>query len=133
MSPLLFLIIMETLSRMLGRAVEGGYNLGFMVGQSNGSELLIYHLLFVDDTLFFCGDDLLQIWHLRGVFIWFQAISGLKINLSKLELVPLGQLLNVNELASVLDCKVSALPLSYLGLPLGATFNTNSRLGIGHC
>jgi hypothetical protein len=124
---------METLSWMLGSAIEGGYNSGFMVGQSKGSELLIYHLLFVDDTLFFCGVDLLQIWHLQGVFIWFRAIFWLKINLSKLELVLVGQLLNVNELAGVLGCKVSTLPLSYLGLPLRATFNTNSRLGIGHC
>ena len=95
LSPLLFLIIMETLSRLLGRAVEGGYISGFMVGQSNGSELLIYHLLLVDDTLFFCGADLLQIWHLKGVFIWFQAISRLKINFCKSKLVPVGQLPNI--------------------------------------
>ena len=111
---------------MLGRAVEGGYISGFKVGQSNGSELVISHLLFANDTVLFCGADPLQIWHLRGVFIWFQAISGLKINLSKTELVPVGQVPHVNELAGVLGCKVAALPLSYLGLPLGATFKQKS-------
>jgi hypothetical protein len=126
LSPLLFLIIMETLSRLLGRVVEGGYISGFLVDQSNRSELLIYHLFFAYDTLFFCGADLLQIWHLRGVFIWFQAISRLKINFHKSELVPVGQLPNINELAGVLGCKVSTLPLSYLGLPLGATFKKKS-------
>ena len=59
---------------------------------------------------------------MRGVIISFQAISGLKINLSKSELVFVGQVPNVTELAGVLGCKVSELPLSYLGLPLGATF-----------
>ena len=121
LSPLLFLIIMEALSRMLGKAVKGGYILGFKVGAS-GSELMISHLLFADDTLIFCGADPLQIWHLRAVFIWFQAISRLKINLSKTELVAVGQVPNVNELAAVLSCKVIALPLSYLGLALGASF-----------
>ena len=87
---------------------------------------MISHLLFANDTVLFCGADPLQIWHLRGVFIWFQAISGLKINLSKTELVPVGQVPHVNELAGVLGCKVAALPLSYLGLPLGATFKQKS-------
>ena len=63
---------------------------------------------------------------LEGVFIWFQATSGLKINLSKTELVVVGQVPNVNELAGILGCNVTALPLSYLGLPLGATFKQTS-------
>ena len=50
----------------------------------------------------------------------------MKINLSKSELVPVGQVPNVNELAGVLGCKVSALPLTYLGLPLGASFKQKS-------
>jgi hypothetical protein len=49
-------------------------------------------------------------------------ISGLKINLSKSDLVPVGHVPNVTELASILGCRVSAFPLTYLGLPLGATF-----------
>ncbi len=59
---------------------------------------------------------------MRGVFIWFQTILGLKINLSKSELVPVGQVPNVPELASILGCRVAALPLTYLGLPFGASF-----------
>ena len=47
---------------------------------------------------------------------------GLKIYLGKSELVPVGYVSNVRELASILGCRVSTLPLSYLGLPLGATF-----------
>jgi putative flippase GtrA len=82
LSPLLFIIVMEALSRMLSRAVSGGYT----VGNYTGVELSISHSLFADDTLIFCADSE-QAWYLRGVFIWFQAISGLKINLSKSELV----------------------------------------------
>ena len=71
LSPLLVLIIMEALSRMLEKAVEKGYISGILVSKPNGSELMISHLLFTDDMLLFCGADPLQIWHLRGVFIWF--------------------------------------------------------------
>ena len=111
---------------MLERAVAGGYISGFSVGDSTGAELSISHSLFADDTLIFCGDDSEQAWHLRGVFIWFQAISGLKINLSKSELVPVGTVQNVPELASILGCHVASLPLTYLGLPLGASFKSKS-------
>ena len=75
LSPLLFLIIMEALSRMLGRAVEGGYISGFKVGPSC-SELVISHLLFVDDTLLLCWADPLQIWHLRGYLYGFRLLLG---------------------------------------------------------
>lgn len=80
----------------------------------------------MDDTLIFCGADSEQVWHLRGVFIWFQAISGLKINLSKSELAPVGTVQNVPELESILGCRVTSLPLTYLGLPLGASFKSKS-------
>lgn len=54
--------------------------------------------------------------------IWFLAISGLKIDLTKSELVLVGHVPNIVELASILGSRVSALPLTYLGLPLGASF-----------
>uniref|UniRef100_A0A2N9IAI6 Reverse transcriptase domain-containing protein n=1 Tax=Fagus sylvatica TaxID=28930 RepID=A0A2N9IAI6_FAGSY len=126
LSPLLFIIVMEALSRMLSRAVSGGYISGFSVGNSTGVELSISHSLFADDTLIFCGADSEQAWYLRGVFIWFQAISGLKINLSKSELVPVGPVPNVPELAGIMGCSVASLPLTYLGLPLGASFKMKS-------
>uniref|UniRef100_A0A2N9GB44 Integrase catalytic domain-containing protein n=1 Tax=Fagus sylvatica TaxID=28930 RepID=A0A2N9GB44_FAGSY len=57
LSPMLFIIVMEALSRMLERAVTGGYISGFSVGNSTGVELSISHSLFADDTLIFCGAD----------------------------------------------------------------------------
>ena len=64
LSPLLFIIIMEALSRMLERAAERG-----LLGKSNGVELMISQLLFADDTLIFCRADLTQLRHLQGIFI----------------------------------------------------------------
>jgi hypothetical protein len=48
-------------------------------------------------------------------------VSGLKINLSKSEIVPV-DVGDVEELASILGCGVASLPIKYLGLPLGAKY-----------
>ena len=45
---------------------------------------------------------------------------GLRINLNKSEILPIGSVANVVELAAKLGCGIGSLPTSYLGLPLGA-------------
>uniref|UniRef100_A0A2N9FA08 Zinc-hook domain-containing protein n=1 Tax=Fagus sylvatica TaxID=28930 RepID=A0A2N9FA08_FAGSY len=52
--------------------------------------------------------------------------SGLKINLGKSELVLVANVLNVIELANLVGCKVSRLPMKYLCLPLGSTFKAKA-------
>ena len=52
--------------------------------------------------------------------MWFEAVSGLRINLNKNQIIPIRPVVNVEELASKLGCGVGSLPTSYLGLPLGA-------------
>lgn len=56
--------------------------------------------------------------------MWFEMISGLKINLDKSELILVGCVENVEDLAAKLGCKVRSLPSSYLGLSLGAPFKS---------
>jgi len=50
----------------------------------------------------------------------------LRINLAKSEIVPVGEVEDVEELASILGCRVSSLPMKYLGLPLGASYKASS-------
>ena len=52
----------------------------------------------------------------------FEVVLGLHINLAKSELVPVGDVLNMDELVAILGCRQSSLPMTYLGLPLGAKF-----------
>ena len=66
---------------------------------------MVFHLLFADDTLIFCEADLDQILLLRMILIWFEAVSGLKINLGKSELVPVGVVHNFVLLLNVLSCR----------------------------
>jgi len=49
---------------------------------------------------------------------------GLKINLSKSVLIPVGEVPDLNNLAQFFGCGVDFLPSSYLGLALGASFKS---------
>ena len=51
--PLLFLLIMEVLSRLLKKTEECNLIRGFYVGAMNSVGVHISHLLFVDDTILF--------------------------------------------------------------------------------
>ena len=82
----------------------------------------ITHLLFADDTLVFCEPSTDQVSYLSWLFMWFEAMSGLKVNLDKSEIIAVGRVENVEEVALEFGCKVSKLPSTYLGLPLGARF-----------
>lgn len=56
------------------------------MGHRDSETLVVNHLLFVDDTLIFCGAQEEQIRHLRCIFLCFEASSGLRINLGKLDI-----------------------------------------------
>ena len=120
LSPLLFVLVMEALSRLTDRAVARGYLEGFSVANFNVSDLKVSHMLFADDTLVFCGAVRDQLYHLKGVLLCFETISGLQINLEKSEIAPVGPIPNVDVLAQVLGGLIASLPMKYLGLPLGA-------------
>ncbi|RVW31082.1 hypothetical protein CK203_093146 [Vitis vinifera] len=63
---------------------------------------------------------------LSWILAWFEATSGLRINLAKSELIPVGKVEEIEEMAVKLGCRVGSLPTVYLGLPLGAYHKTPS-------
>ncbi|XP_010653273.1 uncharacterized protein LOC104879995 [Vitis vinifera] len=58
--------------------------------------------------------------HLGWILAWFEAASSLRINLAKSELIPVGEIEDIEEMVVELGCKVGDFPVKYLGLPLGA-------------
>ncbi|RVW96306.1 putative ribonuclease H protein [Vitis vinifera] len=113
---------MEALSCLLKRAKEGGFLSGWQLSGRGGGGVEITHLLFADDTLVFCEPSTDQVSYLSWLLMWFEAMSGLKVNLDKSEIIAVGRVENVEEVALEFGCKVSRLPSTYLGLPLGARF-----------
>lgn len=86
LSSLLFFMVTDVLSKMINKA-EVRFILGFFI--DNGS-CQVFHLQFADDTMIFCEANLLQLDYLRCILCCFEAVSGLKINLSKSDLFPIG-------------------------------------------
>jgi hypothetical protein len=126
LSPLLFVLVKDAFSRMLSRAMEGGFISGFRVDNLNNSPLEILHLLFAGDTLIMCDANVDQIHNLDHILLCFEAILGLKFNLKKSELVAMGEVPYIEELANIFSCNISSLPLHYLGLPLGAPLKSKA-------
>ena len=50
----------------------------------------------------------------------------MKVNVGKSEIVPIGEVNNLDALANILQCRVGSLPMKYLGMPLGTSFKTAS-------
>ena len=73
---------------------------------------------------FFCGADQDQMAYLSWLMMWFEAISRLRINLNKSEVIPVWCISDVEVVALEPGCKIGALPSSYLRLPLGAPHNS---------
>jgi len=124
--PLLFVIVIEALSNMFVVSIRRGFLSGFSVGSGSNMVFNIYHLLFADDTLVFYGANPDHLRFLRVLFLSFEAVSGLKINLAKSVLVPMRDVDNMDELDIIMGCGVSFLSLKYLGLPLGTPFKAKS-------
>ena len=94
---------------------------GFEAGNSDAGGLSVPHLLFADDTILFCDADTTQIVYIQLLLTCFEAVTGLQVNLGKSEMVLVGEVENIHELADLLYCKVGSLPITYLGMPLGAS------------
>ena len=124
LSPLLFLLVMEILSKILKKVEASGLIRGFQATRRGGEGLYISHLLFADDTMVMCDADAVQLMYLRLSMTCFEATIGLKVNLAKSEIVPVGDVENLQVLADILCCRISSLPMSYLGMPLGSSFKS---------
>ena len=96
LSPYLFVIDIEALSRLIFRAVRGErYLSGCRINGISGNGVLVSHLLFADDTLVFCEASQDQMAYLSCLLMWFEVISGLRINLDKSEILSIRKVENL--------------------------------------
>ena len=115
---------MEVFSCFLKRVMDGGFLSACKVKGTSEEGVRISHLLFVDDTLVFCQASQDHLTYLSWLLMWFEAMLGLRINLEKSELIPVGRVENIDDFALDFGCRVGSLPSTYLGLPLGALFKS---------
>jgi len=118
LSPFLFIIMAEVLNRLLVKAEQTGFIHGLKVGESQVS---LTHLQFADDTLLFCEPRLEYLRNIKSILCSFQKFAGLTVNYAKSGLVVIGKDAKWAEMAAAeLQCKLIELPITYLGVPLGA-------------
>lgn len=115
LSPYLFVIAINVLSRLLNKAALAG-KIGF---HPTCSEVNLTHLSFADDIMVFTNGVPAS---LRGIFTTldeFAVISGLVINTAKSSIFMAGRLSQAfKEEVNRLGIPVDTLPVRYLGLPL---------------
>ncbi|XP_074304572.1 uncharacterized protein LOC141639314 [Silene latifolia] len=114
-SPLIFCICMEYLSRLMEFATRKWYFRYHPMCKS----LRLTHLLFADDLLMFSKGDVQSIMLILRVLATFSGSSGLKVNAAKSEVVFNGvsEVLK-QDIAQVSGFQEGTLPFKYLGIPI---------------
>lgn len=85
-SPLLFNLVGDVLTKMLVKAERGGLIRGLMP-EFRGSGVI--SLQYVDDTILFSDPAEQKLRNLKCSLVWFEMLSRMKINYHKSELIPL--------------------------------------------
>lgn len=101
--------------------------LGLLEGFSpSAGGLSVSFIQFANDSLFMLKAKREMLENLRCILLILEVVSGLGVNLSKTTLSHVGNVPNIEELASIFGCAVVPLPITYLGLPWGANATSKS-------
>lgn len=126
MSPLLFIIAMEYLSRLF--KFHCCFSAGF-VFYPKCSSLKLTHLYFADDLFIFSKAEVTSLMIINQVLSEFASTSGLQANNNKSQIYFSSvNTITKESILSVLPFQEGTLPVKYLGVPL-----LSSRLKQSHC
>ncbi|XP_074305950.1 uncharacterized protein LOC141641178 [Silene latifolia] len=117
LSPLLFTICMEYLSRVLRVvASQDGFRFHPLCGH-----LKLNHLLFADDLLLFCKGNATSIMWILRAFATFSSASGLSLNRAKSEIYFNGVIsCTITDILQISGIHRGSLPFKYLGVPISS-------------
>ncbi|GJW65790.1 hypothetical protein Tco_0117674 [Tanacetum coccineum] len=121
MSPFYFILAMEGLHALMGKAEALGLFKGASVGRNNMS---ISHLLYADDVIFFGEWSWVNAHNLISMLRCFFLISGLKINIHKSNILGIGvtdveaRLLSIGGRLSLIKSVLGNLPTYYMSVYL---------------
>ncbi|XP_074314321.1 uncharacterized protein LOC141649534 [Silene latifolia] len=114
-SPLIFYICMEYLSRLMDFATRKWYFRYHPMCKS----LRLTHLLFADDLLMFSKGDVQSIMLILRVLATFSGSSGLKVNAAKSKVVFNGVSESLkHDITQISGFQEGTLPFKYLGIPI---------------
>ncbi|XP_035833035.1 uncharacterized protein LOC110876830 [Helianthus annuus] len=121
LSPFLFVFVMEALSSIFCKAGLEGIFKGI---QTPNNGLVISHPFYADNALILGDWDRGNVKNVARCLRIFYLCSGLKINLHKSYLNGLGVVSeDIKDMVNVIGCNTDSIPLSYLGIKVGANMN----------
>lgn len=124
-SPLMFVITMEYLSRMLNEASQDSK---FKL-HPGCRKLKLTHLMFADDLMTFSKAEVSTLSQILNILDWFHKTAGLQANMSKSQMVIGGCNEELYQACmKEVGLTESTFPLKYLGVPI-----TSSRLSKLNC
>lgn len=77
----------------------------------------VISLQYADDTILFSDIDLDHLLNLKGILMWFEQLSGMRVNFHKSEIIAM----NVSEetahdISHIFACPLGNFPIKYLGI-----------------
>ncbi|KAK3221959.1 hypothetical protein Dsin_008984 [Dipteronia sinensis] len=126
MSPYLFVIAMEVLSKFLAKRIENFPSFKF---HWRCDKIKLSHLCFADDLIMLCHGFLSSTRVIKAALDEFSLLSGLYANHAKSNIFTSGVSLTINQqLINLFGYTVGSLPIRYLGIPI-----ISSRLSLHDC
>lgn len=124
LSPMLFIIVMDTLNRLVDKAAEDG------LLQPLSSHSIQHRLsLYADDVVLFLRPAASDLNLVKGNLNIFGEASGLKTNIQKSCVIPIQcSPSDIDMLQEQLPCNLEGFPFKYLGLPLTLKKLTRAQL-----
>ncbi|GKC62534.1 RNA-directed DNA polymerase, eukaryota, partial [Tanacetum coccineum] len=120
LSPILFILIMESLHLSFSKVTNEGLFSGIPIDSS----LTLSHLFFVDDDIFVGKWDSLNICTIVNLFKCFHLASGLKIKFHKSKLMGIGtRPEEVDAAATIMGCSIFTTPFVHLGVKVGGAMS----------
>jgi len=116
LSPLLFCLAEEVISRSLTRHVVNG-KLKLMHGTRDIA--IPSHILYADDMMIFCKGTISNLNCLKNIFLAYAETSGHMVNPHKSSIYG-GSISNhrLNHIANISGFKIGSFPFTYLGVPI---------------
>lgn len=124
LSPMLFILVMDTLNLMVTRASEAGL-LQLLSSRSIQHRLSLY----ANDVVFFLRPAATDIDLTISMLQLFGEASGLKTNIQKSSVAPIQcSAQDIEVVQTRLPCQLTEFPVKYLGLPLSLKKLTKTQL-----
>lgn len=105
----------DVLSRMLDKAARSGLVKGMLHDFREGG---ILSLQYADDTILFSSSDISHLTNLKQILLWYEQISGMRINFHKSEVIPMNlEEEDIHTVSHIFNCSIGKFPIKYLGVP----------------